>query len=672
MMDPTWESRFPPTVSKACSRCHARKVKVPRCSTCHKQNEQCNITDRVTYTYAAVKSLQDRIIELQARLDGVSEATASQTGPIAGPGQFDDVRKEAEEIGVLAIGRPSGYSERIYMGSATGSTFARIFFKQINLSGSSSVAHYGRQESSSHDHELVRNNAALPPQPVARFLLTTYISRIHPWWPFISLPFLRSSLARIYEDPARCTLYQKFLVLMVLALASATCTEAQEYRRMMDLNSPTDYFQTGLQFFLNIHDHPRDLQGLHSVILLCLWMLGSNVRNHGDDVWQMSRYTMSTAIEMGLHRRSVTPGDLSSDDREIRNRTWWCVYALERQVAVITGRVLSVREHAIDAPKPSASTLDELTDQEGRAAPSFQKLNVKLFNHLMKLRQIGGRVLESIYIARGPDGRASRTTFQEICNEVEKIQQELESWKRELEALDFKGTREYSEMKIEYGLLLLLMYRPSPTFMIPSKEMAEICSRAVSGTVQQWQKLDFQYGITAVCRCIRQVHSILMVGLAGLYCDWHVKAMNQSPDSPLLYSHGSNVALCMDLIERGTAWMKEEGLLKYRDLLQAARIKVYGPTTWEPPITQTEPTDASPVAPVNASSALGLLGADNTQSNIFFQGDELETYMNQVTGYFDNAQLGLDEGLTAWFDTFMDEFQSNRIGNFGLNDTSSQ
>ncbi|KAK1728585.1 fungal-specific transcription factor domain-containing protein [Colletotrichum acutatum] len=668
-MDPTWESRFPPTVSKACSRCHARKVKcdlrVPRCSTCEKQNEQCNITDRVTYTYAAVKSLQDRIIELQVRLDTVSEATASQTGPVAGPGQFDDVRKEAEEIGVLAVGRPSGYSERIYMGSATGSTFARIFFKQINLSGSSSISRPGRQDFPSHDHELVRNNATLPPQPVARFLLTTYISRIHPWWPFVSLPFLRSSLARIYEDPARCTLYQKFLILMVLALASATCTEAQEYRRMMDLNTPTDYFQTGLQFFLNIHDHPRDLQGLHSVLLLCLWMLGSNIRNHGDDLWQMSRYAMSTAIEMGLHRRSVTPGDLSSDDREIRNRTWWCVYALERQVAVITGRVLSVREHAIDAPKPSVSTLDELTDQESRAAPSFQKLNVKLFNHLMRLRQIGGRVLESIYIARGPDGRASRTTFQEICNEVEKIQQELESWKRDLETLNFKGTREYSEVKIEYGLLLLLMYRPSPTFMIPSKEMAEICSRAVSGTVQQWQKLDFQHGITAVCRCIRQVHSILMVGLAGLYCDWHVKAMDQSPESPLLYSHGSNVALCMDLIERGTARMKEEGLLKYRDLLQAARIKVYGPRTWEPPVAQTQPTDASPVAPVNAPNTLGLLDADNTQSNMFFQGDGLETYMNQVTGYFYNAQLGLDEGLTAWFDTFMDEFQSNRIGNLG-------
>ncbi|OHE97982.1 hypothetical protein CORC01_06651 [Colletotrichum orchidophilum] len=542
-MDPTWESQFPPTVSKACSRCRARKVK----------NEQCNITDCVTYTYAAVKSLQHRISQLEFRLNASPEGTASQPAPVAETGQFDDVRKAAEEIGVLAIGRPSGYSDRIYMGSATGSTFARIFFKQIHLVASTSRS--ARQELSSQDHELARNNAALPPQPVARFLLTT---------------------------------------------------------------------------------------------------------NHGDDLWQMSRYAMSTAIEMGLHRRSTTPGDLNSDDREIRNRTWWCVYTLERQVAVITGRVLSVREHAIDAPKPCVSTLDDLTDYEARAAPVFQKLNVKLFNHLVGLRQIGGRILESVYIARGTDGRASRNTFQEICNEVGKIQQELESWKRDMESLNVKGTREYSEMKIEYSLLLLLMYRPSPTFMIPSKEMVEICSRAVSGTVRQWLKLEFQHGITAICGCVRQVHSILMVGLAGLYCDWHMKAMTQSPESPLLYSHGSNVASCMDLIERGTARMKEEGLLKYRDLLQAARIKVYGPTTWEPRSVQTQATDASSVAPVDPSSTLGLIGPDNLQSHLFFQGDGLETYMNQVTGYFDNTQLGLDEGLTAWFGTFMDELQSNQ------------
>ncbi|KAK2029288.1 hypothetical protein LX32DRAFT_589041 [Colletotrichum zoysiae] len=660
-MDPSWETRFPPTVSKACSRCHARKVKcdlrVPQCSACRRQNEQCNITDRVTYSYAAVKSLQDQITELQSRLDSISRNSSDQPAKASELGHFDDVRKEAEEIGVLAIGRPNSYSERIYMGSASGSTFARIFFKQINLESLSPISRLNRGDISGLDQQLLQRNAALPPQRIAVFLLQTYIRRVHVWWPFISLPFLRRSLASVYENPTRCTAYQRFLVLLVLALASATWPESPEYRRMMDLNSPTDYFQTGLRFFLNFHDHPRDLQGLHSVLLLGLWMLESNVRSHGDDLWQLSRYAMSTAIEMGLHRRSITTGDFTAEDRETRSRTWWCIYSLERQVAVITGRVLSVRDHAIDAPKPSLSSLDDLTTAEAQTAPVFNRLSIELFNSLVRLRQIGGRVLESVYIARAPDGRASRTTFQQICSEIEDVQKELEHWEEEMTLLEIRGTREYSEMKVEYGLLLLLMYRPSPTFMIPSSEMVEVCSRSVSSIVHQWLDLELQYGIMAVCRCFRHVHSILMVGLAGLYCDWHIRAMARNPDSAILHSHGSDVSACIDLIERGTCRMKEEELLKYRDLLRAARIKVYGPTNHEPISVQAHMTYSPSAPPASSSDTLGIFASESLQNPILFQGEGLETYMSQVTGYFDNTQTGLDEGLTAWFDTFMDEIQ---------------
>ncbi|GKT57702.1 fungal transcription factor [Colletotrichum tofieldiae] len=141
--------------------------------------------------------------------------------------------------------------------------------------------------------------------------------------------------------------------------------------------------------------------------------------------------------------------------------------------------------------------------------------------------------------------------------------------------------------------------------------------------------------------------------------------MTRNPDSPLLHSHGNDVAACIDLIERGTSRMKEEGLLKYRDLLQAARIKVYGPSTWEPPSVQTHMTDTSSAPPANSSDTLGMLASDNLQYPISFQGEGLETYMNQVTGYFDNTQLGLDEGLTAWFDTFMDELQPGQNREMG-------
>lgn len=157
------ESDPQPSVSKACSRCHARKVKVtshisqsisttssahsgdqcdqkvPRCSACIRQNDKCNITECVAYPFSVVQGLQDQIRHLQARLD-LAPVAASHPGgesrrlslapdhpPLPVQQQESllqaandkvnwpsDGLKEAEEVGVLAIGGSNLYSQNKY------------------------------------------------------------------------------------------------------------------------------------------------------------------------------------------------------------------------------------------------------------------------------------------------------------------------------------------------------------------------------------------------------------------------------------------------------------------------------------------------------------------------------------------------------------------------------
>lgn len=169
-------------------------------------------------------------------------------------------------------------------------------------------------------------------------------------------------------------------------------------------------------------------------------------------------------------------------------------------------------------PSPSAS--DNLSPSEASIATAFQKHKVEIVCHMTSLRKIGGRILESIYIARGPNGTAMNTTFQQICATSDEIRRDLEFWEQQLEAMALNPSREYSEMKVEYCLLQLLLHRPSPTFMVPSRQMASYCSKAASTAIHQWSVIVVEYGITAVCRCFRQLHNIILVGLAALYCDW--------------------------------------------------------------------------------------------------------------------------------------------------------
>lgn len=186
----------------------------------------------------------------------------------------------------------------------------------------------------------------------------------------------------------------------------------------------------------------------------------------------------------------------------------------------MTGRVLSIRDHAIHALLPESIGIDSLTAEEALFAPAFRKHGIGLFKYMITLRKLAGQILESIYIARSANGLTYKTSFQQICDRAEEIHNALLAWDQELAVSDVKPSREYSEMRVESCLLQLLLHRPSPTFMIPSPQMVQICSKAVSSAVECWSNMEREFGIAIVCYSSRVVHSILLVGLAALYCDW--------------------------------------------------------------------------------------------------------------------------------------------------------
>ncbi|KAM0313926.1 hypothetical protein ACHAPQ_011939 [Fusarium lateritium] len=369
---------------------------------------------------------------------------------------------------------------------------------------------------------------------------------------------------------------------------------------------------------------------------------------------------MSAAIEAGLHRHNMDWG-FTSEEREIRNRTWWCAYNLERQVATLTGRVLSIRDHAVHTMLPSPCAFDNLTPVESSMAPILHKHSVTVFRHMITLRRIGGRILESIYIARGPSGTAMDTTFQQICATSDLIRRDLELWEQQLEGMTLKPSREYSEMKIEYCLLQLLLHRPSPTFMVPSHQMASYCSKAASTAICQWSKIVEDHGISAVCRCFRQLHDIILVGLAALYCDWQAMALPQtgSDNTRRTHRHLNDTKACLDLIDDGISHMKAPHLQRFRHIFQAVRNKVYFKATF---------SGISPDGTTGMGSILSPQSVDALSQNLIFNpnndimysmGDGVEAYVNQVSEFLDGGGFNVDEALDAWYDALMGEVQNS-------------
>jgi hypothetical protein len=182
---------------------------------------------------------------------------------------------------------------------------------------------------------------------------------------------------------------------------------------------------------------------------------------------------------------------------------------------------------------------DTLNTSEAKVAAAYVTHNVQPFRLLIRLRQISGRILESVYIARAADGTAFNTSFQQICLLSDEVRSLLSAWREDFRKANLGTCKESSLLNIEYCSLQLLLNRPNPTFMLPSRPMLDICSEAVSEAMREWSSIEAMFGITAICRGFRQFHSILLVGLAGLYYDWYV--INSRPyELWLMYQAFSN------------------------------------------------------------------------------------------------------------------------------------
>ncbi|ETS87782.1 hypothetical protein PFICI_01610 [Pestalotiopsis fici W106-1] len=634
-----------------------------------RHGEECNITDCVAYSYRTVEHLLGRIQDLERRLAAVSSTSASEavnrTDRSTSVAQSQDkaLSKEAEEIGILAIGGPSPYSEGAYVGSASGSTFARIFFKQLSLTSDQfNGASLGR-DAPNLSRDLTSRQASLPSQSIAKHLLTQYIARVHVWWPFLAVPFLRNVFNQIYQDPQQSSDYEKFLVFAVLALASREAAAGGV--RTMDLNSPSSYYQTCLNFFSGFRERAsaRKLPSIHATLLLGLWLL--DAPNGLAELWHLSRHAMSSAIEAGLHRHNTDWG-LGDDEMEIRNRTWWSVYNLERQVATMTGRVLSIRDHAIETPLPMLrKSLDSIAGDDsatiGRSEHESQI--IEPFRRMIELRKLSGRILESVYVRRN-EGRGNHrdvqtdsrlndsvnTSLQQICAQADAIALELSAWDERLSSSFLSPLSPMTELRIESCLLQLLLYRPSPVFMIPSSNMTTACGRAARTAIAEWNALQRQRERDgtggAVCRSVRQLHGVLTAGLAALYCDWRTARLSTDP-TRLLSGHlwlESDTRTCLDLIERGIVYVGEASFGRYRDMFRAARLRVY--------------LNAPSSARHNPSSA-GLsgmeleTGAPGIDDGLPLLGGEIDSYINQVSDLFDGGTFELDEALNDWYATLM-------------------
>ena len=216
---------------------------------------------------------------------------------------------------------------------------------------------YDKQAADVLDH-IDTSPVSLPTQEVATTLMRTYFKFSNLSQPLLFEPHFRQRLELLFSMPLTINLQSThitadvrlsvFIVFEVFAVALLVLQKQNPAKIPTSLASRYHHMaiaaldKTGL---------PQNIEGVQALLLTSQYCY-----HHPEmlNVWSIVGAALRLAVEIGLHV-DPTPGALSFIDLDIRRRTFWTAYALDRNIGIALGLPTCLADGAISVEVCSAS-----------------------------------------------------------------------------------------------------------------------------------------------------------------------------------------------------------------------------------------------------------------------------------------------------------------------------
>jgi hypothetical protein len=238
----------------------------------------------------------------------------------------------ASEVGYLSL---TATGEHRYLGSGSGVTLACIVTSLVgsaNLPRLSPDGH--RRERLGLAPGAIPRVMALPEQEAATVPIEAYFTHWHLTFPLLCLPQFMSIVDRIYTEPEYYSAhpFEAFVFDMVLGMGTVN------FNRPDWAAAPGEVHYARAISKLELVLSIKGLAPLQAIIFLCQYAIFCSQRDTSASMWHLVGIAVRLCVEMGLHRKSKledsapqgTKGGSLQIDLEMKKRTFWCLYNLDR------------------------------------------------------------------------------------------------------------------------------------------------------------------------------------------------------------------------------------------------------------------------------------------------------------------------------------------------------
>ncbi|PSK60707.1 hypothetical protein B9Z65_857 [Elsinoe australis] len=318
--------------------------------------------------------------------------------------------------------------------------------------GHGNVSSIASPDRSDVSNDLIKS---LPTKETAEMLVTAYFRSWHPFLPFLHGPTFMSDLEAVYEQSITDSWRS---ICCALTLQCVLRIAAVDYRDTIRLRpSAVDRPQTLLAILgpLALDNRQVSVQALLAAQMYLVVSLSLDAAS------SVGGLICRSIVKSGLHRCPYRYPNIAEDDRDMRKRTFWCAYILDRFLTQSMGHPLGLQDGDIDVCLPSP---DERHAKHAEEDADGDRLRV--LSNMIKCAKFTGQILETFHKSIHARSLNQHTLLG--------LEAEIEAWWNQLPRR-FNETTSFSQrafFNISYNHLKLLMNRPflsldpfSPNFL---------------------------------------------------------------------------------------------------------------------------------------------------------------------------------------------------------------
>ncbi|KAK2596723.1 hypothetical protein QQS21_006178 [Conoideocrella luteorostrata] len=342
----------------SCDACRERKVKcdateTTSCSECSSRNVKCQFTKETNRRMSSIKQVQDleKQVERMRRDNSHLRRTLEERD---GHMDIDLDAGDRQPLQLPSIGSEPKPRKRLPPNPDLARARAKV--RSFSKGIWKPPAQHRNPVAAVFDFP----SSELPPQAVAERFVHYFCNSAHTMFPIIHMPTFQSMVDEMYRShPPRASAASYSLFFAVLAAGSLFSpdppTTTTFYR-------PAEFLESARKV-MDPWNNNFNLDNARALVLITICLNEMNLKSAA---WNWLGNAVRVAQDLGLYSES---GSWSVIEGEMRRRTWWAIYILDRTMSTEMGHPFLIDDVDCDVSLPAAVD-DQYLREGGTLVPN--------------------------------------------------------------------------------------------------------------------------------------------------------------------------------------------------------------------------------------------------------------------------------------------------------------